>query len=542
MKNNELSEEQIMALTENNDSNDSTTGNSIEQPDLVMLPLTRVRPYEHNPRHGINPEYQRIKASIVAEGMDQPLVVTQRPGESDYIVYAGGNTRLRILQELYEETAEARFRNVCCIYRPWTREADVLIAHLRENDLRGDLTFIDKAFAIQETKRLIKQEEGEGCVSQDRLVEVLRESGYALNQGLISRMEYAVERLLPLIPLALHAGLGRPQVERIRQLERMTRALWLDRSVDTEEEFDQAFTALCKRYDSPEWDIANLRRALEAEMAERTEVSIHAVSMVLEGYLAGHGESDADIEWLAEPEEDDPEFVIPDTGIIPERKTSKATSASPSESGTEESESDETEQSEPKNPEDEPAFSFSEDDHQTSSINEFVQSQTGDSVPPGTAQKMPTDLKSLRARAWVLASRLAQRNGLSELIQPLSGNGLGFLLSDVPDPALLDQLDEERLAQLSMVWWHLAAAAEMTVAPLDQLLPSLPEASVLRQALEAQDAGLLFSSVWTLDPGHMGYRLWRRLDEPDWRDLIDLMETYRSLHRSAETSGEPLWS
>ena len=75
-----------MALTENNDSNDSTTGNSIEQPDLVMLPLTRVRPYEHNPRHGINPEYQRIKASIVAEGMDQPLVVTQRPGESDYIV------------------------------------------------------------------------------------------------------------------------------------------------------------------------------------------------------------------------------------------------------------------------------------------------------------------------------------------------------------------------------------------------------------------------------------------------------------------------
>ena len=35
-------------------------------------------------------------------------------------------------------------------------------------------------------------------------------------------------------------------------------------------------------------------------------------------------------------------------------------------------------------------------------------------------------------RAWTLASRLAQRNGLSDLIRPLSGQGLGFLLSDVP--------------------------------------------------------------------------------------------------------------
>ena len=36
--------------------------------------------------------------------------------------------------------------------------------------------------------------------------------------------------------------------------------------------------------------------------------------------------------------------------------------------------------------------------------------------------------------------------------------------------------------------------------------------------------------------------LWRRLDERDWRDLVDLMETYRRLHRVAEDSGEPLWS
>ena len=65
---------------------------------------------------------------------------------------------------------------------------------------------------------------------------------------------------------------------------------------------------------------------------------------------------------------------------------------------------------------------------------------------------------------------------------------------------------------------------------------------MLRQALVEQDAGLLFARVWTLDPGHTGYRLWRRLDERDWQDLLGLMEAYRALHRTAAGSGQNLWS
>jgi hypothetical protein len=40
-----------------------------------------------------------------------------------------------------------------------------------------------------------------------------------------------------------------------------------------------------------------------------------------------------------------------------------------------------------------------------------------------------------------------------------------------------------------------------------EILPLVQESSVLRRALEEQDAGLLFDSVWTLDPGNTGYRL-----------------------------------
>jgi len=105
----------------------------------------------------------------------------------------------------------------------------------------------------------------------------------------------------------------------------------------------------------------------------------------------------------------------------------------------------------------------------------------------------------------------------------------------------VDRLDADTLAQISMLWWQLAACAEMTVAPVEQLLPVLAEGCVLRRALEEQDAALLFASVWTLDPGHTGYRLWRRLEDRDWQDLLDLMATYRALHRAAEQADTALW-
>jgi hypothetical protein len=153
----------------------------------------------------------------------------------------------------------------------------------------------------------------------------------------------------------------------------------------------------------------------------------------------------------------------------------------------------------------------------------------------------PTDLKSLRARSWALARRLAQRHGIGELIAPLGDNGLGFLLRDGPDPALTEALDEDTLAQVSAIWWVLVACSEMTVAPLDHLLPAMEDGSVLKQALREQDAQLLFSRVWTLDPGHMGHRLWRRLDERGWDELVSLIQTYRRLHRTAEATGVSLW-
>ena len=497
-----------------------------------MIDISRIQPYEHNPRHGRNPEYDRIRDSIRNTGLDQPLVVTQRPDATDFIVHAGGNTRLIILKELFAETGDQRFAAVPCLLKAWCCESDVLLAHLRENDLRGGLTFIDKARAVCEAQKLLAEELSIDVISQRRLETELRRAGYRITQARISQMVYTVHRLLPVIPVALEGGLGRPHVERIRRLERAAHKIWQDRCSESAEDFEEVFTTLCKRYDSPDWDTDVLRSALESEIAAALDVSIHTVRVMLDAEMAGRELVIPEAEVEPDPNEESSEL---------ERPTDESFDADQDDGGSRVSSSDRTSTDElppelpdQSNPGSAPDTGLLDDD-----VEEISEPET--ELPNLTNDTSPNDLKSLRGRAWTLATRLAQRNGMADLVEAVSGKGLGFVLRDVPDPTLADQLDEDSLSQLTMLWWQLAACAEMTFAPLEAMLPLLPDESILRRALETEDADLLFSSIWTLDPGHTGYRLWRPLDDRDWRDLLALMDTYRRIRRIAAETGVSVW-
>ncbi len=253
----------------------------------LRVEVTSVNFYERNPRRSKNPEDDRIKASILKSGMDQPLLITLRPGDDDYVVQAGGNTRLKILQELYEVTGDEQFHWVDCLFVEWDRESTVLLAHLRENELRGDLTFIDKAQAVFELKRLIAKELSVSDISDRELEPILRDHGYSVSHGLISLMGYAVSVLSPLLFTALESGLGKPQVKRIRNLDRVGREIWSLRGVGAAAEFDEVFEALCRRYDGVDWQFDSLRQAMEVEIAEAADVSIQVVRM--EGVFRSHG-------------------------------------------------------------------------------------------------------------------------------------------------------------------------------------------------------------------------------------------------------------
>lgn len=491
-------------------------------PESLIVAITNIQRYERNPRQGRNPEYDRIKDSIRNHGLDQPLVITQRPGAENYIVQAGGNTRLLVLKELYEETGDERFLRIPCMFSPWKCESDVLLAHLRENDLRGSLTFIDKARAVLDVRQLIAEDQGIGEISLRRLETELGRAGYRIANSVLCLMTYVVETLMEWIPKALEAGMGRHQIARIRALERAARKLWGRHCSENESAFDEVFATLCRRYDGPDWDTDLLQVALENEIAEEAETSVHTVRAALEAELKGR------------------EVVIP--AFVPIKEppvTNQHNEANVSTTSSEVIDDDDKGDTGDNQVEVFPDPEENTNIQPQGESNDTTADVSGSLIDSGNSS--PADLKSLRSRAWTLAARLAQRNGIGDLVEPLSGKGLGFVLRDVPDPVLADQLDEDTLAQICMLWWQLAACAEMTYAPLESVIPLLPEDSILRQALANEDADLLFSSIWTLDPGHTGYRLWRPLHDRDWQDLLNLMDTYRRIRRLAAETGTAIW-
>jgi ParB family protein of integrating conjugative element (PFGI_1 class) len=269
------------------ESDTSLSREMTDDAEVIVLDVSRINSYERNPRQSDNPEYDRIKSSIRNNGLDQALVITQRPQATDYIVRAGGNTRLKIMKELFTETGDPNFARVPCVYTPWSCESEVLVAHLRENDLRGNLTFIDKARAVYEARRFIEQELGVEDMTNKDLANKLRATGYSIGESLISQMSYAVRILLPLIPKALASGMGSHQVVRIRALDRAAKTLWEKHGTDSEATFDEVFAALCRRYDGAEWDTNALQSAIENEIAEEAETSLHTIRVDLYAEING---------------------------------------------------------------------------------------------------------------------------------------------------------------------------------------------------------------------------------------------------------------
>lgn len=190
----------------------------------MLVTLEQLRPYEHNPRFIRNPLYDDIKASIRERGLDQPPPITRRPGEPTFIIRNGGNTRLAILGELWQETRDERFFRIHCLFRPWTNEVTALLGHLAESDLHGQLTFIERALAVAKLKAMLESEGAQ--LSQRELAKQLAAGGYPVSQSHISRMLDTLEHLLPAIPQTLYAGLGKPQIERLIGLRSQAEKTW----------------------------------------------------------------------------------------------------------------------------------------------------------------------------------------------------------------------------------------------------------------------------------------------------------------------------
>ncbi|WP_323840515.1 ParB family protein [Photorhabdus africana] len=221
----------------------------------MVLTLDELQPNPDNPRLSRNPRFDDIKASVRARGLDSVPKVTRDPEDSGnvYIFSDGGNTRYQILCELWKETGEERFFRIPCLFKPWPGRLQCVIGHLAENDVRGDLTFIEKALGVCKASSMHEKCLGRP-ISQRELTDLLKQEGFPISQTSISQMHNTVQYLYPHMPNLLISGMGRPQAVNILSLRIDAQKTWNSFSSEAscEKDFDSVFGEVCQRFDNPE--------------------------------------------------------------------------------------------------------------------------------------------------------------------------------------------------------------------------------------------------------------------------------------------------
>ena len=250
----------------------------------MVVTLDQLHPYDHDPRKKRNPVYEEIKASIRERGLDAAPAITRRPGDDHYIIRNGGNTRLAILRELWSETKDERFFRVSCLFRPWPERGEIvaLTGHLAENELRGGLTFIERALGVEKAREFYELEI-RSTLSQSELARRLAADGYPVQQSHISRMADAVRYLLPAIPTVLYAGLGRHQVERLSVMRKACERTWehYAKGRSLIQDFDEFFQEVLSQFDvqADEFSTQRVQDELIGQMAELLDVDYDVLAL-----------------------------------------------------------------------------------------------------------------------------------------------------------------------------------------------------------------------------------------------------------------------
>lgn len=251
----------------------------------IDLKVDDIRPYEHNPRRANNAKFGEIKESIRSTGIRNPLTVTRRPGEQHFIVEAGGNSRLLAVQQLWAETRDPRFEKLTVLFRPWRSEGHVLVAHLIENEQRGEMTFWDKANGVVALKARFEEEKGRP-LSLRQLEDELRATGFSVSTASLAHYLYATARLQVLgeaIPALSHVDVRgiQPRLNLVRRYAQMRGAM--DEATLYALVFEPVFRRHADRYrQTGTFNASELCQACEEEAARYFGEDLARFRMILD--------------------------------------------------------------------------------------------------------------------------------------------------------------------------------------------------------------------------------------------------------------------
>jgi ParB family protein of integrating conjugative element (PFGI_1 class) len=496
-------------------------------PTQLLLDVTKIRRYEQDPRQHANSQFEEIKVSILAQGgINNPLTVTRRPGEEHYIIEAGGNTRLRALQELWDETGDDRFHYTHVLYKPWESESQILTRHLIENELRGEMLFVDKARGLEALRRQWAAESGLDDLSRGEFQRRLKAAGFAISGRAIIRLRFMAQIAPSLAEATADPSFGVEVVDRIMALHGAARRCWADNAL-LEEEFPTAWDRALTESDSTEFSLVALQ---------------HNLACILSEWITGKdaGDISLELDCLIHERRGEPASetlppsppVTASTGALAEIEAYPEDPAPDAQSGTHTG----WREADPGEPE--PAPWLGEPDSTETESPALVgvdpgkgrtDAPRGEFGPGAIPSPIPmNDLKSLKARAYVLAQRIAQHYRMGPIIAPAPQTHFGFFLTDIPHN--VDETPQH--IPIGQVWWLLYGLChqeDIDAALLDRLAPADSEFRLIAPSCDPLElAGILLDKA----PPLSGPRFMRAISTVEGRelqDIIDLMATYREL-------------
>lgn len=284
----------------------------------IRVTLDQLRPYDNNPRTTQNPKFDEIMISIENTGLNQPPNISRRSQDDlHYMIIDGGNTRLEILNLLYEKysrlaeaaTDEERlelakkaesFFVIECIFKPWVSESKALTGHMSENENRGNMLFIEKAIAVQKLRQIYEEEDRKKVLTEGNeyekkplsirnLAERITAQGWTINHSHIIRYDYATNTLMKAIPDAFWTGAGHSLVINLKKHNVAYTTFWRGTKIgQTEpERIDTLFLDTLRRYDGESVDLQGFLQDLNAQLAKFLDLHPSIVTVEIEAIMNG---------------------------------------------------------------------------------------------------------------------------------------------------------------------------------------------------------------------------------------------------------------
>ncbi|AHF02271.1 hypothetical protein THIAE_05955 [Thiomicrospira aerophila AL3] len=490
----------------------------------MIVNVFDVMTYQHNPRKHTNESYQEIKNSILKKGLEQPFLITRRPGDPKYTVKAGGNTRLQILQELYNETKDNRFLKTQLIFDPWVSETDTLISHLTENDMRGNLMLIDRAKAVAEAKSLIEKEV-KVDLSARELSNALSERGYAINHSHATLLLYAV-RIEAYLPEALEAGAGKAIISKIRKIENDFKKVCTKLDLEVSETETEAwFFEALKAIDGEMINLDHLRSELKDKLHHETGTSFSILDMY---FYEAEGGFKASEDFDDSQDED----TSPSTpSITPQSKEQDDPKPSDDDHYSEED----------MGSHDKIDFDLTDGedlDTQDGHI-ETNQPQASKSDTPDTDSQPRFTVAELRDHVLDQAITLLAEHGLDDLISPVN-DGFGWILMDTPDLEIMP--DSEAFHQAWAAWLTAFQLSGMTDRNYrSEVLSHLESETDLDHLLNENFDQLSESAQW-ISMAAINTNFWSgQIDTTAHKSAKAIIELHGRIYRTLQIASKPIW-